>query len=144
MTKKFLSLILFQDVCKTSIFYAEQMCKRVMSQTIPKQQSNNRRSHNQSGDNDNNDDTVNEDEAANDMDNRTGLPLPPTAAKRKRNGNGKSDFVVTPALCLAINNIDFVLEFIRPFVNELGLEEIFQGLEALNGPVCCTNLLRNC
>ncbi len=40
---------------------------------------------------------------------------------------------MTPKLCLAINNIDFVLEFIGPFAQELGLEETLTKLEALNG-----------
>ena len=78
-------------MCKTSIFYAEHMCRRVM------------------------------------------------AIKMKDNA-GK--FVVTPSLCLAINNIDYVLEFIKPFVTELGMEETLERLEALNGELVAASCRR--
>jgi hypothetical protein len=44
-------------------------------------------------------------------------------------------FTVTPHLCLAINNIDYVLQFIRPFVDELGIDDILKKLEISNGEV---------
>ena len=43
------------------------------------------------------------------------------------------DFEVTQELCLAINNIDYVLQYIRPFVNELGIDDIIEKLRILNG-----------
>jgi hypothetical protein len=46
-----------------------------------------------------------------------------------------SKFTVTPHLCLAINNIDYVLQFIRPFVEELGIDETLLKLEISNGEV---------
>ena len=63
-----MSLFLYlQDVCKTTIFYADNMHKRVLQKTSSK------------------------------------------------------EFEVTQELCLAINNIDYVLQYIRPFVDELGM-----------------------
>ena len=45
-------------------------------------------------------------------------------------------FDVTPPICLAINNIDYVLEFIKPFVTEeLGTEETIDKLERTSGRV---------
>ena len=45
-------------------------------------------------------------------------------------------FDVTPSICLAINNIDYVLEFIKPFVTEeLGTEETLDKLERTSGRV---------
>jgi hypothetical protein len=53
-----------QDVCKTTIFYADKMVQRV-----------------------------------------------------SRGQNNNADFEITESLCLAINNIDYVLQYIQPFVN---------------------------
>ncbi len=117
--------ISFQDICKTSIFYADHMCKRVMSQTIPGR-GNNR--HSSAAGNNDDGDAVNEE-----VSNYAAVAVAPN--NRARRKKRKPDFVVTPALCLAINNIDYVLEFIRPFVTELGLENIFDRLEALSGRV---------
>lgn len=80
-----------QDVCKTSIFYADQMCRWVV-------------------------DTQQTDKF------------------------GK--FIVTPKLCLAINNIDYVLQFIKPFVTELGMEETLQKLEVLDGETVANSCRR--
>ena len=86
--------ILFQDVCKTTIFYADSMCKRVLNQE--------------------------------------------NAKKARENSN----FEVTPQLCLAINNIDYVLQYIRPFVNELGIEDIVEKLRVLNGDLVANSCKR--
>jgi hypothetical protein len=51
-------------------------------------------------------------------------------------------FVVTPAMCLAINNIDYVLAYIRPFVEELGLETTLEKLKALNGETVANSCRR--
>ena len=53
-----------QDVCKTTIFYADKMVQRV-----------------------------------------------------SRGQNNNAEFEITESLCLAINNIDYVLQYIQPFVN---------------------------
>ncbi len=107
------------------------MCGRVMSQTIPKRaKRHNNISNRVSMASNDDDNTVNEDDGGN---NNSG----------RRGNRRKPEFVVTPALCLAINNIDFVLEFIRPFVIELGLEDIFERLEALSGRVIL-NLISSC
>ena len=45
----------------------------------------------------------------------------------------KVEFEVTEKLCLAINNIDYVLQYIRPFVSELGIDGIVEKLRVLNG-----------
>jgi hypothetical protein len=34
-----------------------------------------------------------------------------------RGQNNNADFEITESLCLAINNIDYVLQYIQPFVN---------------------------
>ncbi|TRY76437.1 hypothetical protein TCAL_00056 [Tigriopus californicus] len=87
----FISKIL-DDVCKTSIFYADHMCRRVtLSQQIEKK-------------------------------------------------DGK--YEITPSLCLAINNIDYVLEFIQPFVAALGMEETLEKLETLNGEMVANSCRR--
>ena len=44
-------------------------------------------------------------------------------------------FTVTPHLCLAINNIDYVLQFIKPFVQELGIDESIKKMEISNGEI---------
>merc|ERR1712001_369913 len=82
-------LLFFQDVCKTTIFYADNMCKRVLNQK-----------------------------------------------------NTSKEFEVTQELCLAINNIDYVLQYIRPFVNELGIEEIIEKLRILNGDLVANSCHR--
>ena len=43
-------------------------------------------------------------------------------------------FVVSTQMCLAINNIDHLLAFIEPFVDELGIEDTLNQLENLSGP----------
>jgi len=48
---------------------------------------------------------------------------------------GSLPLAVTPALCLAINNIDYVLEFVEPFVKELSTEDTLDKLETLSGSV---------
>lgn len=111
----------FQDVCKTSIFYAEHMCRRVMSQTVP------RAAAASSSDEGN---SAADGGGPSDPDGPRAAA--PSRAKRRKK---KPAFVVTPALCLAINNIDYVLEFIRPFVTELGLDDVLDRLEALRGRV---------
>ena len=58
-------ILQLQDVCKTTIFYADKMVERV--------------------------------------------------TKEQNNNLGK--FHVSESLCLAINNIDYVLKYIQPFVN---------------------------
>ena len=77
-------------MCKTTIFYADHMCKRVLNQEQDK----------------------------------------------------KLTFEVTPQLCLAINNIDYVLQYIRPFVNELGIDEIVEKLRVLNGDLVANSCKR--
>ncbi|KRT83051.1 hypothetical protein AMK59_3268, partial [Oryctes borbonicus] len=44
-------------------------------------------------------------------------------------------FEVTQEWCLAINNIDYVLQSLVPFTNELGMEDILSRLSDLNSPV---------
>ena len=51
-------------------------------------------------------------------------------------------FSVTPQLCLAINNIDYVLQFIKPFVTELGMEETLVKLQALDGEMVASSCRR--
>ncbi|QQP31403.1 Protein unc13 -like protein Dlike, partial [Caligus rogercresseyi] len=51
---------------------------------------------------------------------------------RSRSSN-KGKFIVTPELCLSINNIDYVLEYIQPYVGELGMEETLDRLHVLDG-----------
>ncbi len=77
------------------------------------------------------------------------------------NRTKKQEFSVTPHLCLAINNIgkdsylieipksnsgfpfpDYVLQFIRPFVNELGIDEIIEKLRILNGDIVANSCKR--
>lgn len=62
------------------------------------------------------------------------------AAQGHRDKLGK--FVVTPQLCLAINNIDFVLQFIGPFINDLGIEDVLVKLEALFGEMVANQCRR--
>ncbi|XP_040580539.1 protein unc-13 homolog 4B [Lepeophtheirus salmonis] len=73
---------ILDDVCRTTIFYADQMCKRV--ETVSK-------------------------------------------------ACDKGEFIVTPELCLSINNIDYVLQYIQPYVSELGMEETIDKLHVLDG-----------
>ena len=47
--------------------------------------------------------------------------------------NRDKKFTVTPNMCMAINNIDYVLEFIKPFSTDLGLEDTLHKLEVLDG-----------
>ena len=54
----------------------------------------------------------------------------------------KATFEVTPQLCLAINNIDYVLQYIRPFVNELGIDDIVEKLRVLNGDLVANSCKR--
>ena len=56
--------------------------------------------------------------------------------------NTSKEFEVTQELCLAINNIDYVLQYIRPFVNELGIEEIIEKLRILNGDLVANSCHR--
>ena len=50
---------------------------------------------------------------------------------------------MTPPICLAINNIDYVLEFIKPFVTEeLGTEETLERLERTSGRVVAASCRR--
>lgn len=44
-------------------------------------------------------------------------------------------FEVTSEWCLAINNIDYVRQSLRPFTEELGLEDILQKLSDLRSPM---------
>ena len=44
-----------------------------------------------------------------------------------------SDVIFTVEQCHAINNIEFVLQSIRPFVNELKVPDILRKIEDLNG-----------
>jgi hypothetical protein len=84
----FKHFLLFQDVCKTTIFYSEQMCSKVVKQ------------------------------------------------------DSKAEFEVSTQLCLAINNIDFVLQYIRPFIEELGIDDIVDKLRVLNGDLVATSCKR--
>ena len=49
---------------------------------------------------------------------------------------------MTPELCLAINNIDYVLQYIKPFVSELGIEETVEKLRVLNGDLVASSCKR--
>jgi len=80
---------ILDDVCKTTIFYADKMVERV---------------------------------------------------SREQNNNGK--FRVSKSLCLAINNIDHVLQYIQPFVAELGYEPTLSGLSSLNGDMVANSCRR--
>lgn len=80
---------ILDDVCKTTIFYADKMVERV---------------------------------------------------SREQNNNGK--FRVSKSLCLAINNIDYVLQYIQPFVAELGYEPTLSGLSSLNGDMVANSCRR--
>ena len=63
--------------------------------------------------------------------------------KRVLNLNSKnSEFKVTAELCLAINNIDYVLQYIRPFVSELGIEDTVEKLRVLNGDLVANSCKR--
>ncbi len=57
-------------------------------------------------------------------------------------GKVKKEFEVTPQLCLAINNIDYVLQYIRPFVSELDIDEIIERLRILNGDLVASSCRR--
>ena len=56
--------------------------------------------------------------------------------------DSKAEFEVTSQLCLAINNIDFVLKYIRPFVGELGIDDIVEKLRVLNGDLVASSCKR--
>lgn len=81
---------ILDDVCKTTIFYADKMVERV--------------------------------------------------SREQNNNVGK--FQVSASLCLAINNIDYVLQYIQPFVNELGYEPTLSGLSSLNGDMVANSCRR--
>jgi len=81
---------ILDDVCKTTIFYADKMVERV--------------------------------------------------SREQNNNVGK--FQVSESLCLAINNIDYVLKYIQPFVNELGYEPTLNGLSSLNGDMVANSCRR--
>jgi len=81
---------ILDDVCKTTIFYADKMVERV--------------------------------------------------SREQNNNVGK--FQVSESLCLAINNIDYVLQYIQPFVNELGYEPTLSGLSSLNGDMVANSCRR--
>eukprot|EP00092_Neocalanus_flemingeri_P041502 GFUD01045197.1.p1 GENE.GFUD01045197.1~~GFUD01045197.1.p1 ORF type:complete len:1194 (+),score=262.01 GFUD01045197.1:849-4430(+) len=81
---------ILDDVCKTTIFYADKMVERV--------------------------------------------------SREQNNNVGK--FKVSESLCLAINNIDYVLQYIQPFVNELGYEPTLSGLSSLNGDMVANSCRR--
>ena len=74
-----------------------------------------------------------------------------TESTQQQNSNGDQQggassqskkFTITPELCLAINNIDYVLRFIQPFVKELGLEQTLERLEVLNGEMVAQSCRR--
>lgn len=44
-------------------------------------------------------------------------------------------FQVTKEWCLAINNIDYIRQSLRPFTNELGMEDVLQKLSDLRSPI---------
>lgn len=88
----FISKIL-DDVCKTTIFYADKMCERV-------------------------------------------------ATVQKNNNNDGIKFEVSESLCLAINNIDYVLQYIQPFVDDLGYDATLSGLETLDGEMVAASCRR--
>lgn len=44
-------------------------------------------------------------------------------------------FEVTSEWCLAINNIDYVRQSLKPFADELGMEDIIQKLSDLRSPL---------
>lgn len=44
-------------------------------------------------------------------------------------------FEVTQEWCLAINNIDYVLQSLEPFTKEMGMDDILNRLSDLNSPV---------
>ena len=56
--------------------------------------------------------------------------------------DAKAEFEVSSQLCLAINNIDFVLQYIRPFIEELGIDEIVDKLRVLNGDLVAKSCKR--
>ena len=56
--------------------------------------------------------------------------------------DSKAEFEVSSQLCLAINNIDFVLQYIRPFIEELGIDDIVDKLRVLNGDLVATSCKR--
>lgn len=62
--------------------------------------------------------------------------------KRVLNSDVKMEFQVTPQLCLAINNIDYVLQYIKPFVSELSIEDIIEKLKVLNGELVANSCQR--
>lgn len=63
-----------------------------------------------------------------------------TLSQQTEKKDGK--YEITPSLCLAINNIDYVLEFIQPFVAALGMEETLEKLETLNGEMVANSCRR--
>lgn len=44
-------------------------------------------------------------------------------------------FEVTKEWCLAINNIDYIRQSLRPFTDELGMEDVLQKLADLRSPI---------
>jgi len=60
---------------------------------------------------------------------------------REKNNN-LMKFQVSESLCLAINNIDYVLQYIQPFVQELGYEPTLSGLSSLNGDMVANSCRR--
>ena len=62
--------------------------------------------------------------------------------KRVSHKTTSKEFEVTQELCLSINNIDYVLQYIRPFVDELGIEDIIEKLRILNGDLVANSCHR--
>jgi len=56
--------------------------------------------------------------------------------------NNGAHFKINKALCLAINNIDYVLQYIQPFVNDLGYDTTLSGLKDLNGDMVAASCRR--
>merc|ERR1711971_647332 len=56
--------------------------------------------------------------------------------------NNVAKFQVSESLCLAINNIDYVLQYIQPFVQELNYEPTLSGLSSLNGDMVANSCRR--
>jgi hypothetical protein len=104
-----------------SIFFADQMCHRVLQcQKEQQRQHQEQREQHQS----NNQPVPNE--------------------RRRRHASASSQkFSVTPEICTAINNVDYVLEFVRLFITEqLGTEETLEKLRVTSGAVVATSCRR--
>ena len=89
-----------QDVCKTTIFYADKMVERVSREQVRIRSNNAEESCWNFGF------LYNFDLIENSQNS--------LSKTSPQNNNGK--FRVSKSLCLAINNIDHVLQYIQPFV----------------------------